>query len=116
MMDQKMNELQQCEGVCDRPKTYDACIAWRCIILNSQLLLELELSLTHPSSSSIVLPSIPLTHPLTVMSLFNPTICLATLNTFPLPSSASNMSQYLCLSSPWALATTLLDLQRYCDM
>src|SRR4051812_22503015 len=39
------------------------------------------------------------------MSLFNPTICLAALNTFPLPSSASNMSQYLCLSSPWALAT-----------
>src|SRR6059036_2927772 len=44
------------------------------------------------------------------MSLFNPTICLATRNTFPLPSSSTNISQYLRLSSSWALATTLLDL------
>src|SRR6266516_2969635 len=44
------------------------------------------------------------------MSLFNPTICLATLNTFSLPSSSTNISQYLCFSSSWALATTLLDL------
>src|SRR6266516_1610527 len=45
------------------------------------------------------------------MLLFSPpTICLATLNTFPLPSSSTNLSQYLCLSSSWALATTLLDL------
>src|SRR6059036_2779926 len=44
------------------------------------------------------------------MSLFNPTICLATLNTFPLPSSSTSISQYLRLSSSWALAITLFDL------
>src|SRR6267154_3677321 len=44
------------------------------------------------------------------MSLFNPTICLATLNTLPLPSSSTSILQYLCLNSSWALATTLLDL------
>src|SRR3989442_362473 len=42
--------------------------------------------------------------------MFNPTIYLATLKTLPLPSSSSNISQYLCLSSSWALATTLFDL------
>src|SRR2546425_12176806 len=58
----------------------------------------------------MVLPSTSFIHPLAVMSLFNPPICLATLNTFPLPSSSINISQYLRLSSSWALATTLLDL------
>src|SRR3989442_13056466 len=58
----------------------------------------------------MVLPSTPFTNPLAVMSLFNPTICLATLNTFPLPYSSTNISQYLRLSSSWALATTLLHL------
>src|SRR5437867_34860 len=58
----------------------------------------------------MVLPSTSFTHPLAVMSLFNPTICLATLNTFPLPSSSTNISQYPHLSSSCALATTLLDL------
>src|SRR5207245_1993295 len=52
-----------------------------------------------PSSSTTVLPSTPFTHPLADMSLFNPTICLSILNTVPLPSSSSNISQYLCLSS-----------------
>src|SRR2546425_2862939 len=61
----------------------------------------------------MVLPSTPFTHPLAVMSLFNPAISLATLNTFPLPmlpSSSTSISQYLRLSSSWALAITLLDL------
>src|SRR2546425_7841642 len=78
--------------------------------LIEQLLIIFFPSLHYPFFLYYSSPIHPITHPLAVMSLFNPTICLATLNTFPLPSSASNMSQYLCLSSPWALATTLLDL------
>src|SRR6267154_2139504 len=47
------------------------------------------------SSATIVLPSTPFTHPLAVMSLFNPTICLATQIHYPchpLPLTYCNIS------------------------